>query len=1506
MSFLYKNKLVYLVIFLLVNVISITYASKKSDIDYNFDANSDSNAFSNHGFDSNSIIDVGASEEIDTFKGYLKLSRTDIHLPGNNGMDIDVINSYTGSRFTDEYVKHKYGYGWHLNTMKLTFITDYLRKKEKPYFVPVPNKEKPHKIHYGFFPLSAILRFMDGSTKMLNVTNYNDKWRHEGFHYAFWPEEALSTDNWMLNNPYKSREMYLFSPDGKKYTFSVDINKERFNLSATLTKIDDLHGNWIKYNYERISFENNPKTDEKYLSSIEANDGRRVDFNYVNLVKNERENHFIVLDTIVANNQVWQYKYELSGFKHKEKNLPILKTVIRPDGTTWEYTYNQSTQWSRLITEVKSPSDLRTVYAYRYYKKDDKDFERIAAKYHFDSNNNKLGQWSYDINQDNVFICPNHQDLNCIKNTVNTESIRKEYIYVTSEKSNKHNKVRRYSHVWSHGLLISSEIYDESKGKNFLIEKTNNQWSSQKISDNRLFFNNKRYDENYRRPILLQQVLNRDNTNYITSYPDYGYDSLGRATLIKENGPSGEKYTQLSYEDYPYNHVFNLLKTQQDGVNLSRYNYNAQGKLLEANINGIVSQYNYHEDGNLSKTIDPKGNFVRYDNYFRGSPQLITYSDNTFEKNKIDNSGYLISHTDANENITNYNYDTLGRVTNIVPSKGLETNIIYNQTTTTTQTGKDKEIIQKDIFGNIISNSKYIGDNLFVKEDYKYDVFGREIFKSKPYKTLNDTASGIYKTYDSLDRIKSIRTQFENQSIESYYNYHAGNVIENINPKGLREFIYYQAYGAPSYKNPVKIINANNIATIINRAQDGLVNSVQRDNITKNYRYNSQRLLSEYIEPETGTTFYEYDSNGNLAKKVNSNGNAIQNEYDSKNRLVATTFNDNTAANYYSYDANGNLLLAKTSDNDWQYQYDSNNNLINSTFNYKNKNYIFEYKYNDYNFLESIIYPSKKIINFNPNEFGQISQVGNFVNDIKHNVKGDILSFNYANGLSFNKTINSRNLPEDFNYQAKNKNININYSYDILNNITKIISPGNQVLDLAYDNLDRLSYVSSSDYSGNIEYDNFDNIVKNAITSADYQYDSQNRLISTKSKDFNSFQYDKAGRIINDSVHNYGYNAQDKLIDVDGIKYSYDANGNKISNSKSIFINNKLGQKLLDITDNKYSEYFYLGSLLVAKTSKDLNNSNQEKVTYFHGDVLNSIIATSDESGNIISQTLHLPFGLESNDANYDKKDIKDKEIAYTGKHKDKASGLYDFSARHYDAKIGRFTTPDPINFTPKNLASFNRYAYANNNPYKYVDPDGKFAWFIFSGILSTANAAAIVHSAYAGYMATGVAGAVGSVAFDMAVGGVAGKVARGAGKAVSSGLKAVAHEEHNFETLSHFVSTANVRTPKNKAVFYSGEGGRDYATLFAFDKGMYTLEMTPGGKYLDSLRLFDYKDHYGMTEGQVRDLWKIISHRYASQTSGNVTAVLNKPELNSIFNTVEYPTLVENKLVFNINIIRF
>jgi hypothetical protein len=43
----------------------------------------------------------------------------------------------------------------------------------------------------------------------------------------------------------------------------------------------------------------------------------------------------------------------------------------------------------------------------------------------------------------------------------------------------------------------------------------------------------------------------------------------------------------------------------------------------------------------------------------------------------------------------------------------------------------------------------------------------------------------------------------------------------------------------------------------------------------------------------------------------------------------------------------------------------------------------------------------------------------------------------------------------------------------------------------------------------------------------------------------------------------------------------------------------------------------------------------------------------------------------------------------------------------------GRFLSIDPVTTDANTGGSFNRYAYANNSPYRYVDPDGRFAFLL-------------------------------------------------------------------------------------------------------------------------------------------------------------------------------------------------
>ncbi|MGH8583646.1 MAG: RHS repeat domain-containing protein [Gammaproteobacteria bacterium] len=110
-----------------------------------------------------------------------------------------------------------------------------------------------------------------------------------------------------------------------------------------------------------------------------------------------------------------------------------------------------------------------------------------------------------------------------------------------------------------------------------------------------------------------------------------------------------------------------------------------------------------------------------------------------------------------------------------------------------------------------------------------------------------------------------------------------------------------------------------------------------------------------------------------------------------------------------------------------------------------------------------------------------------------------------------------------------------------------------------------------------------------------------------------------------------------------------------------------------------------------------------ERVIHYHNDALGSPIFATNQRGEVVWRRSYTPYGEEITGE-------APNEPGYTGKFEEPDLGIQNFGARWYDARIGRFLAIDPAGFDASNPQSFNRYAYANNNPYKYVDPDGRAA----------------------------------------------------------------------------------------------------------------------------------------------------------------------------------------------------
>ena len=103
-------------------------------------------------------------------------------------------------------------------------------------------------------------------------------------------------------------------------------------------------------------------------------------------------------------------------------------------------------------------------------------------------------------------------------------------------------------------------------------------------------------------------------------------------------------------------------------------------------------------------------------------------------------------------------------------------------------------------------------------------------------------------------------------------------------------------------------------------------------------------------------------------------------------------------------------------------------------------------------------------------------------------------------------------------------------------------------------------------------------------------------------------------------------------------------------------------------------------------------------------------VLTSDEDGNVLQQNLYYARGGAWGDVctapGF-------QSYKYCGKYLDRKHGLdlYDYGARLYDPAAAFWTSPDPLCEKYYNISP---YAFCNNNPVTFIDPDGRFidtAW---------------------------------------------------------------------------------------------------------------------------------------------------------------------------------------------------
>ena len=287
------------------------------------------------------------------------------------------------------------------------------------------------------------------------------------------------------------------------------------------------------------------------------------------------------------------------------------------------------------------------------------------------------------------------------------------------------------------------------------------------------------------------------------------------------------------------------------------------------------------------------------------------------------------------------------------------------------------------------------------------------------------------------------------------------------------------------------------------------------------------------------------------------------------------------------------------------------------------------------------------------------------------------------------------------------------YTYDNNGNVTAIADQtanGSTVWttsrSLGYDDLDRLTTASGRWGSARYAYDGLDNLVSSTVgpRSLTHKIDRTTnrleRLSGSPSMDLQVL-YDANGNVIQRGTQGFSFDIGNRLISAVGrASYSYDGHGRRVW----VYANGA-GRMQMYTQDGKLrygshpsqgqTRHIYLGGKLIAEVNSLTGTS------YVHTDALGSPVARTNAAKLVTTQTQYEPYGGTA-------AGIVPTGIGFTGHVNDADTGLVYMQQRYYDPVAGRFLSVDPITTDAKRGGHFNRYTYANNNPYKYIDPDGQ------------------------------------------------------------------------------------------------------------------------------------------------------------------------------------------------------
>ena len=556
---------------------------------------------------------------------------------------------------------------------------------------------------------------------------------------------------------------------------------------------------------------------------------------------------------------------------------------------------------------------------------------------------------------------------------------------------------------------------------------------------------------------------------------------------------------------------------------------------------------------------------------------------------------------------------------------------------------------------------------------------------------------------------------------------------------------------------------------------DPLGNLIQITDAQGNVKTMQYDALSRKVymdDPDRNEMFYEYDDAGNLVQTRDAKGQVVRYTYDAANRPLSEHWemHDGSADVYnaiYHYDADlspqhpdarntlGQIVWIEDQAGAIHFSYDPRGNTVGQIrhFGAEDLTFVTRMGYDAMDRLVELTYPDGAVVHYEYNERGLLERIPGFVEGVDYTASGQRDSIAYPNGVGTDYAYDVRLRLEHLQtVNGQTALQDLSYVFDDASNIVSIAdtrpertADNDQTQTFGYDSLYRLTGAAGAYGQIDYVYDSIGNMIRKTSTAAEPRLNLGEMRYGENGAGPHAltfaggetYAYDVNGNLVRKGETTYTWDFRDRLVSVTDrgtiSTHIYDAGGQRTHQTlqrSGVVTTTLYPDQYVELRSDELVQYIFADEKRVAQVTSPFDparllhgfssavplnqGSNQDispETRWYLSDHLGGTSLLVNQTGQVVSEVAYYPYGLTRYETNAGKVRYR-----FTDKELD-ASGLCYYGARFYDPVVGHFISVDPLwllspergEEDPQYLTYV--YAYANDNPQRYIDPDGRCPW---------------------------------------------------------------------------------------------------------------------------------------------------------------------------------------------------